>query len=150
MGLRDELNAVADDVRALAGSADIDERPTTVTIRTRTWSGGRVRNGTSTDVDVVLTPTPKVRQITQREIYGAGGLYRDGDIRIGPITPAYTASSGSGGYTVAQLAPVITTDGVELLYILAGQMTGEHKLVNLDNGKAHAWFLVVRLDRRTP
>lgn len=150
MGLRDELNAVADGVRALAGSSDIDERPTTVTIRQRTWDGGRVRFGNATDVDLVLTPNPKVRQLTQQEVYAAGGLYQTGDVRIGPITPAYSTSSSSGGYTAAQLKPVITTDGVELLYVLSGQMIGEHKLVNLDNGKAHAWFLVVRRDRRTP
>lgn len=145
MSLRTRMLAVADRVRAIP--ARLDERPTTVTIRTRTWAGGLPgREGATTHVDVVLTPTPKVREISQREIVNSGGRYQAGDLRVGPITPAYTG----GGYTEAQLAPVVTSDAVEVVYVLAGYISGEYARVDLSQDRSHSWFLTLTRTRRTP
>ena len=34
-----------------------------------------------------------------------GGRYRSGDMKLGPVTPAWTLNGASGGFTAAQLRP---------------------------------------------
>ena len=60
MSLRKALLPVVNTIRGLAGPQTLDIRPYTVTVRTRTWSGGVVQKGTPTDQDLELTPPPKV------------------------------------------------------------------------------------------
>ncbi len=147
MSLRTSLLKTVDTVRAVLSKSSIDERTTSVTIRTRTWTGGRVgADGGTSDSDVTLTPRPRVKELSQREIAGSGGRYQAGDVRVGPITPAWS----SGGYTAAQLAPVITANGIEILYVLAGGIAGEYSRVDLETARSHSYFLVLRRLRATP
>lgn len=86
--------------------------PYTVTVRTRTWSGGSVKLGVPTDSDMVLRPNPQVKEQNgdrQLLLYG--------------ITPAYAG----GGYTPAQLNPS-TAAGAEYYYLVAGP-NGTHAYV---------------------
>lgn len=145
MTFRDRLNAIADRVRRTPVA--LDERPTTVRIRTRTWAGGRRgSDGPTTDTDVTLTPTPKVREVNQRDIAASAGRYILGDVKVGPITPTYPG----GGYTMEQLAPTITEGGIEIIYVLAGGVEGEYARVDLATDRTHSWFLTLRRRRTTP
>lgn len=146
MSLRDRVNRIAERVRAIPSHPRFDERTTRVTIRTRTWAGRVGSEGGFTDVDLEISPRPRVRELNQREIAGSGGRYLSGDLRIGPITPSYAG----GGYTQEQLAPVSETNGVEIIYLLEGQQDGEHARVQLETDRNHAWFIVVRRERSTP
>lgn len=118
MTFRDEMLALVHDVRAVAGSTDLDQRPTQVTRRLRTWSGGKVDVGTSTDVDVVLPQrfTVKVMSAGQSErVFGAGGTYRPGQYVSAAITPPFPGC----GYTLAELIPGDQPEGTEVLYLLS-------------------------------
>ena len=145
MTFRDRMNALADRVRRVP--VTLDERPTTVTIRTRTWGGGRKgADGARTDVDVVLAPVPRVREVNQRDIASSAGRYTIGDIKVGPITPTFPG----GGYTQSQLAPTATDSGTEVFYVLAGNVAGEYARVDLTTDRSHSWFLTLRRRRTTP
>lgn len=147
MSIRSSALKLATKLRALPSSPGVDIYTTSVTIRTRTWAGGRKgAEGASTDVDLLLTPRPKVREVSQREIAGPAGRYQAGDVRVGPITPANAA----GGYSEAQLAPTASASGTEILYVLAGGITGEYTRVDLQTDKALSYFLVLRRKRSTP
>lgn len=150
MSLRTALLKTADKVRAIASKPSIDERTTSVTIRRRVTSGGQLGRvgdgGGVSSTDLVLSPRPKVREVSQREITGSGGRYQAGDVKVGPITPTYSA----GGYTEEQLAPRVTTNGVEIRYVLAGGITGEYSRIDLSTDRSHSWFLVLRRTRSTP
>jgi hypothetical protein len=139
------MNALANRVRAIPES--LDERTTLVTIRTRTWVGGRrAAEGGYADVDLVLAPRPKVREVDQRDIDGSAGQYVTGDVRVGPITPSFPG----GGYTKEQLAPTIVTNGVETSYLLSGGIDGDYARIDLTTDRSHSWFLVLRRKRTTP
>lgn len=141
------MNALADRVRAIPARAALDECPTTVTIRVRTFAGGRAgTEGTKTDSTTTITPTPRVQHITEREIANSAGRYRAGDVRVGPLTPSY----GAGGYTEAQLAPPVGQNGVQVIYILAGNVNGEYERIELHTEASHSWWLVLRRRRSTP
>jgi len=147
MSFRDTMNEVADQLRGLASLPEIDERPISVTLRKVTWAAGRVgADGGTTNEDLELLPRPRVREVSQQEIASSGGRYEAGDVRIGPITPEYPG----GGYSPERLAPAITTNGVEVLYVLSGAIAGEYKRVALHTDRVHSYFLVVRRTRSTP
>ena len=114
-------------------------RPTAVTIRTRTWSGGDIRLGTSSDSDLVLQPSPKVQD------------RGDGTIEIGPIVPQHPR----GGYTVAQLNPLPALSesaAVEVYYIVDGPNgTYRYTLLGIDSRKAFRYTLTLKiLERAAP
>lgn len=147
MSLRTSALKIANKLRALPSKPALDIYTTSVTIRTRTNAGGRIGvDAVKTDVDVVIRPRPKVREVNQREIAGSGGLYQAGDVKVGPITPAHSG----GGYTAAQLAPVTSTNGVEIIYVLSGGVTGEYKRVDLTTDRAFSYWLLLRRKRSTP
>lgn len=168
--IRQKFLALADRMRSLpaatqlSGAAGFDIRPNAVTRRLRTWASGRLGDpmpATSgvdyTDADIPLAPTPKVRALSAREIASSGGRYEDGNLVVGPITPAYTvtacctsATETSGGYTVEQLDPVITTDGVELIYLVDGPNAGEYYLHEVRRDRSMRYELVIGRTRRTP
>lgn len=147
MSVRERMKALADRVRQLPASPAWDERPTSVTVRSKTYLGGRIGAEGPTDiVDLLLSPTPRVREVNQHDITGSAGRYVAGDVRVGPITPAFTG----GGYTQAQLAPQPNAKGVQILYVLSGNISGEYDRVNLESDRSHSWFLVLRRKRSTP
>lgn len=147
MSLRTKLLKVSNKIRSLPSKASWGIRTTTVTIRTRTHVGGRVgKEGGTNDSDLLLVPSPPTRDASQREIRGSGGMYEAGDVRVGPITPAFAG----GGYTEAQLAPTSPGNGVEILYVLSGGLTAEYMLVDIQTDKSLSYFLTLRKKRSTP
>lgn len=107
MTLRDDLLGVIDSARGIA--ADLGMHQVLVSIRTRTWSEGRMQSGIPTDVTLIISPTPHVR--------GSSG---DPEVLCGPITPAYPATNTmpAGGYTPAQLNPS-QANGIQYFYSIA-------------------------------
>jgi hypothetical protein len=107
-----------------------------VTLRVRTWSGGEVRLGTSTDSDTEILPRPKVIESN----VGTAAL-------VGPVVP----SNADGGYTAAQLNPTLSA-GQELIYVLTGPAgTRNYALVDIDTQKAFSYYLTLQsLDRVVP
>jgi hypothetical protein len=87
--MTDRDDALADFDSARADLAATGLRRYLVTVLLRTWSGGAPGAGTATTAGVALIPTPRVRQISAREIASSGGTYEAGDYRIDRITPAY-------------------------------------------------------------
>lgn len=149
MSLRSSALKTANILRGLASKPAIDIYTTTVTIRTRTWTGGRIRSEQgSYDSDLLLTPTPRVREVSQREITGSGGRYQAGDVKVGPLTPSHASNPGVG-YTAAQLAPVASANGVEIIYVLSGGVSGEYMRVDLETDRAFSYTLILRRKRST-
>lgn len=134
------MSALADRMRGLPQR--LDERPTTVKVRTRTWASGRTgdTSGPVTDVDLLLTPTPRVREVSSSEIASSAGRYAVGDFKVGPVTPVHTG----GGYTEAQLAPTTDESGVEVFYVLTGNVSGEYARVDIKTDASHSWILTLR------
>lgn len=155
MTLRTSLLPVVDNARRLLDNLGL--RTNMVTRRLRTWASGEIGrpmpatvNVDYTDEDITLDPSPKVRRVSAQEVASSGGRYEDTDLVVGPITPAYSGPSGSGGYTTDQLDPVITADGVELIYVLGGPNAGEHFLREIKRDRSLRYELVVSRLRRTP
>ncbi len=141
MSFRTAILAQVDAIRAIAGPTGFDIRLNALTIRTRTWSGSRIADGTATDVDLVLPARYPIRYLSSQELFSSGGLYESGDILVDHITP----SSGSGaGYTAAQLRPVVSTDNVEILYVIVGSHAGIYRLLDIRNYRAFTTQLVLR------
>jgi hypothetical protein len=144
VSFRTALLASVDAARALAGPTGVDIRTNVLTIRTRTWSGSVLGDGTATDSDLVLRPIYPIRLIKAAEVTMSGGQYEIGDIFVDHITP----SDGAGvGYTPAQLKPVVTVDNVELLYIITGPHAGLYACNHLETYRPFTYRLV--LSRRT-
>jgi hypothetical protein len=146
MTLRTDLLPVVDELRALAGPSGFDVRTSRLTVRTRTWAGGRRGLGPVTNSDLVLAQSYKFRELTSKEVASSGGVFEMGDLRVGPITP--TDVSG-GGYTEAQLAPDGST-GTEIIYVVTGALAGEYARLELDKSKPFSWYLTLRRQRTTP
>lgn len=148
MALRDDLLPMIDELRAIPG--ELGFRPyTAVRFRTRTWSGERPGDGTSTDVLLALETggqPAKVERLSGRLIAASAGRYLDGDLRVGPLTPSF--------YSPEQLAPSSTAPNVERHLLLEGP--GEPAegsvwaIVDRDTSRSISWYLVVRRTERTP
>lgn len=94
----------------------------TVTVRTRTWAGGAPGlpvGSTPSHSDLVITPSPRVRTLSAKEIAGSGGTYQEGDFIVTGITPQFTLQGG-GGYSPAQLRPTVSAPNQDVCYILTG------------------------------
>ena len=148
MSLRTDMLPVAEAARAISGPTELDARTVQVTVRTRTWLGGRrgVPDGNNfNDVDLVLPQRYRVRLMKQEEISSSGGRFRAGDVRVGGITPKHA----TGGFSPEDLKPVLVP-GQETIYLLTGAISGEYKLVNLQTDHIVSYFLVLRNTRVTP
>lgn len=117
-------------------------------MRVRTYPGGvRTPDVTPTDSDLVLNQYYRVRELNQKEVADAGGRLEDGMIQVGPITP----SNGAGvGYTIAQIAPDETADGIEVYYILTGAIVGEYARVSVNTYRPFRYELILTRRRTTP
>src|SRR5262245_1309012 len=135
MSLRKALLPVVNTIRGLAGPKTLDIRPYTVTVRTRTWSGGVVQKGTPTDQDLELTPPPKV-------------VEEGREARVGPLTTRFPG----GGSSPAELNPS-DKPGVEFFYVLVGPdgVKRPFTLVDLDTNRPFTYMLrLTALDRKVP
>lgn len=140
---------VADILRSLTGPNTFDVRPTQLTIRTRTYIGGRRSSqGAHIDTDLVIPAIYKVRQIKTNEVAQSGGLFEMGDVVVGPITP----KGDTLGWTEAQLQPKSTSDGVDYIYILTGNAghAGEYSRVHFESTRPFSYFLFLRRRNTTP
>lgn len=156
MTLRTSLLAAKDRIRAAVLSpSGLDMTPHQLTIRVRTWTGGRKDADPPqglpafTDSDLVLPQQYKVRQLTMREVSSSGGKYRAGDIIVEHITPY---DGDSTGYTPAQLQPTIAGNAQELIYLLTGfgGLVGEYRIREFRGDKSLSYALVLRSVRDTP
>ena len=147
MGLRSGLLARVEAARQLRGPAFADIQMNQLTIRTRTWSGNFIGDGTSSDSDLVLPKHYPIRYITAQEIDSAAGQYEMGDLLVDHITPSDGASVG---YTPEQLKPVVTTDNVEVIYVITGTHPGEYSLVDLRTYRPFTYQMVLRRKTTTP
>jgi hypothetical protein len=137
MTFRDGILGVANAVRGIPQSLGL--RPTTVTLRTRVWSGGRKGEGVPTDTESLITPTPRVREVSMNEINASGGQYVKGDLRIGPITPPNV----NGGYTMAQLDAQSLVNGTEHYLVLTGELAGDFSIAANFVGRGNASFFLI-------
>lgn len=146
MSVRKALLPVAEQLRALSGPSVFDIRTTGLIVRKRTWVGGRVgMAGGHTDEDLELPRHYRARHVTVRELAASGGLLQMGDVRFGPVTPAFEG----GGYTPEQLNPEGST-GVEIIHVLTGAMAGEYRLIALESDRPFRYELLLRRMRTTP
>jgi hypothetical protein len=122
MGLREDCLSILDYHRGAMDTV-YGLRQYSVTVRVSTWSPGLLpgsQGATKAPVDTPLlcygNGRPKVEQVSQSTIIASGGLYQDQDLRIGPLTPAYSIASG--------IAPAVfdpaATSNVEVLFKIVG------------------------------
>lgn len=148
MGWLEDVRKLAEQARAHAYTV-APVVTNQLTIRQRVWAGGRpgmVVEGFN-DIDLVLPARYPVRHLTQQELNASAGRYEVGDILVDGISPSDGAGSG---YTPEQLAPTITTDDVELIYVITGDHAGEYSLVEARTFRAFTYQLVLRRRSSTP
>ena len=139
--LRTSLIPVIDDGRQLV--AELGFRQRTVTLRTRTWSGGRPGSGTATDVDVELTPRPKVGEPPAKLIFDAPGKYEAGDLIVSKISITYAETD---------LMPVPVA-GTETIWLITNATDGrarEYKIVGVPAKASFGYTVQLRRRNRAP
>lgn len=147
MTLANSLKRTLDKTRSI--SAKLGLRPYTVMVRVTTWDGAKVGLGDRTDVDAFLSVnglSPKVRQLSQREIVNSGGLYAQSDVEV-IVTPDFTTPDGFGGTSRYVFDPAPTGLPTEVAFQLTGQgmETGAwFKLIEKDVTKPLAYRIVLR------
>lgn len=137
--LRIDLIPVVDAGRQLVD--DLGFRQRSVTLRVRTWAGGRPGSGSHSDVDTVLTPRPKVAEPPARMIHDAPGRYEAGDIIVSKI---------SGSYDEQDINPDVT-GGVEVFWLVADAVGGrvrEYKIVGVPKNLAFGFTVQLRRTNR--
>lgn len=103
--LVDSLVSTVDNARQI--EVDLGLRPYRVFVVTRTWDGGEVGRGQFTDVDVEITPTPKIE--------GFDSLRREQE-PCGYDQAGLAKMTGvSLTYTIDELGACEAADGVERL-----------------------------------
>jgi hypothetical protein len=146
--VRSDVLPDLDEARALIDELGL--RRYSVTIRRRQWSGGKPGLGTATNTDLVLSPRPRVREISVREVAGSGGTFESGDFRIDKITPRYTAPT-TGGYTPAMLVISPANAAQDVVIVLVGDDgTKVCTLVESSFDRSFGYSMVVRPRRETP
>lgn len=116
-----------------------------VTLVRREWqpkgnNPPKVDVGTYVDVETVLQPRPKVREL--------GGVSTNGQFKVDKITPKNT----SGGYTPNQLVPP-KEDGVQFFWRLEGPFANgetiqDFDVVSLDTSKPFTYSVVLQSRQR--
>ena len=151
---RDQMRQVADSLLALQGPFNgqgFDICVNKLTIYKRVWDNGRRGNGTP--VDTVWADIPQqylMKHVTVQEIQNSGGRYEQGDIKVGPITPAYNTGKQSGGWSELMLHPTATDNGVEFIFALVGEHTGNYRLQAAQTLQAFNSYLILRRDITCP
>ncbi len=134
--LRDSLLPVIDEIRRIPGPDGVGVRTSRVYRVVRTWSGGSVRLGTSTDSTTEIVPRPKVRE----EMSG-------NELTVGPITAAHVG----GGYAQSDLVPTLTAAQEVFWQVVGENGTRTLELVDIDTSKPFRFTLRLRtLERVRP
>ncbi len=117
MGFRDDMRAIAYNLRSLAGDP-YEIRPYTVKVVTRTWTGNVIGEGSELVATTTITEangqSPKVRFLNDEQL-ALGGLPK-GSIQVGPITPDFPG----GGTTWETISGGGVEPGEMFHYILTG------------------------------
>lgn len=158
MTLRDDLLPTFDMARQIIH--DLGLRRFAVTIRRRTWSGRVEGEGVATDYDLGITPAPRVRDVTARDLTLLEAEQRaagQGDVvgnlyRVSSITPRYTQNGVTGGYLAEQLRlwPNTDTGAVDNLICLVGDdgLLRECLQVTFEQDRAFGYSMLVKeIDR---
>jgi hypothetical protein len=98
-----------------------------VTVRVNAWSGtlpGQ-QGATKTPTETPLLAgggRPRVEQVSQRDVIASAGLYEEQDLRIGPLTPAFTdpATGAPGGIDPSLFDPLVNGGPTEVLFRVDG------------------------------
>lgn len=91
-GIIDGLKDCADDILGIRD--DIGAQLKLVYLVTRTWSGSEPGDGTATDAETQLLPTPHVVDYSHNVKIAEGGAFKQGDILLRGISKvAYPAQS---------------------------------------------------------
>lgn len=110
---RDDMRVILDDVRDSILDDCFGRRLHTYIIRTRTWSGTEVGDGTFTVSDLVPTPRPRYMRAEPNAMSNLAGRFEDGDIVIGKVS--------ARSYTAAQLGdPNEGQPHIEVFWIIDG------------------------------
>jgi len=119
----DAFRSIANTVRGIPET--LGQRTTQVTLRVRTYSGpvGAYGSTLQATVDTILTPRPKVVEVTdgQRSYFGGGSLAQSdgtalaGVYEIGPITQSFPG----GGYTQGDVV-IAAAPNKRFTYVLEG------------------------------
>jgi hypothetical protein len=131
----------------------------TVTVRQRIWTGERPGIGASADFDTPLvnvgsdgfTCPVHVRELSRNDIIASGGLYISGDLRVGPMTPAYQAlfTKLAAGYTdQSALDPkALPATAVEMIWFMTGPSLAAASVLKKLSEEATSmhYYVVVRL-----
>ena len=152
MSLRTNFLRLADRLRALTGPAHLDQRPHQLSIITREWSGGYKDAGAAVDSVLALPPHFLVRQVSTRELASSGGRYELGDVAVDNITPEYVDPRDglAKGFNPNVLDPVVTRNGVEIVYRLAGPHAGDYQLIELQSWRPYSYRVVLRRRSDSP
>ncbi len=111
----------------------------------RTWATGKAGDGAYSDSAITISPNPKMREVSTHDIAGSGGRYEQGDLAVGPFTPAFTGPP-AGGYTPDQLQPPVPpgSRGVEVIYTVTGPDAGQYTSVTSSRDRPMRYSLVLR------
>lgn len=146
MSLRKTFLPIRDRLLKLTDPQHFDVRPNKLTIRTRTWAGGRVgADGGYTDSDLVIPQRYRVEHVSAHEVASSGGRYELGDLKVVGISPKYAG----GGFTPAQLLPP-GAQGRQIIYRIDGPSAGDYQAVAFHNEEPFSYVLVLRKTRATP
>jgi hypothetical protein len=151
--LRDDLLPVFESARTLIH--DLGLRRYDITVRTVSWDGGRPGLGNRVVTDTPLTLSTgariKVRRLTTvnaQEIIASGGALQDGDVIVGPITPAYSG----GGNAITSFLPEVTDPPSEVHYLVSGpDLDGGrwHKMVSYQADRNFGYYFTLRASNLT-
>ena len=139
--------------------AALGMRPTKLVVLHRTWSGGIRNRGVATDEPTATLSKYPIRHVSEKLIASSGGRYVDGDVIVKNVTPYFpaTATSPAGGYTLAQLDPPCSAQGVENVYRLsadqeasAAGIAGDYRLIDIARDRAGHFTMHLRALRTTP
>lgn len=124
MPLTDDCRPIFEDARVLL--SDLGFRQYDVVRRVVRWTGEQPGDGTRSAEDTPITiqgRRPGTHKISQKDVIASGGLYEDGDWRIGPFTPLFTGAIGpitDGGVDIDTLDPPVEGTGLEVYWQLTG------------------------------
>jgi hypothetical protein len=147
LSFRTDLLALVDSIRELPDTS-FDLRLNEVSIITRTWSTEYVgQDGVYEDSVLVLPKKYPVRHVSIDEVTASGGQYRLQDVKVKHITPFDGIATG---YTPEQLAPPITADNVQVIYVITGPLAGEYERIHARFDRSFSYELTLRRVLETP
>lgn len=138
MGLRDDLIDLVDDARDGIVDGVAGLRLHTVTTVLRTWDGGEVGLGDSSDTETTLDPKPRVRPPSPRLVAAAPGRFEEGDLLVDRISAEYDEDDLTGGSLAA---------GTEFWWSIDGR---HHRVVGVPEERYLEWRVQLRRMKQRP